>query len=61
MRHSTDRKAARPVRPAAVSKMLSRAWSLPPQRNFAAARYSIGLSGSSLVLSQTAGKETGHA
>ena len=38
MRHSTHRQAPRPVRPAAaaVSKMLSRAWSLPPQRNFVA-------------------------
>ena len=38
MRHSTYRQAPRPVRPAAaaVSKMLSRAWSLPPQRNFVA-------------------------
>ena len=38
MRQSTDRRAARPVRPAAAafSKMLSRAWSLPPQRTFVA-------------------------
>lgn len=38
MRHSTDRRATRPVGPAAaaLSKMLSRAWSLPPQRNFVA-------------------------
>jgi uncharacterized protein len=38
MRQSTDRPAPRPVRPgrAAVSKMLSRVWSLPPQRNFVA-------------------------
>ena len=38
MRQSTDRRAARPTRPAAaaVSKMLSRAWSLPPQRTFVA-------------------------
>ncbi|HJZ26987.1 MAG TPA: CocE/NonD family hydrolase [Streptosporangiaceae bacterium] len=38
MRQSTHRQAPRPVGPAAaaVSKMLSRAWSLPPQRNFVA-------------------------
>jgi uncharacterized protein len=38
MRQSTDRRTPRPVRPAAaaLSKMLSRAWSLPPQRNFVA-------------------------
>ena len=38
MRQSTDRRTPRPVAPAAaaVSKMLSRAWSLPPQRNFVA-------------------------
>jgi uncharacterized protein len=38
MRQSTDRRTPRPVGPAAaaVSKMLSRAWSLPPQRNFVA-------------------------
>jgi len=38
MRHSTDRRATRPVGPAAAarSKMLSRAWSLPQQRNFVA-------------------------
>jgi predicted acyl esterase len=34
----TDRQAPRPVRsgPATLSKILSRAWSLPPQRNFVA-------------------------
>jgi uncharacterized protein len=38
MRQSTDRRVARPTRPAAaaVSKMVSRAWSLPPQRTFVA-------------------------
>jgi hypothetical protein len=38
MRQSTDRRAARPTRPAAaaVSKMVSRAWSLPPRRTFVA-------------------------
>jgi uncharacterized protein len=38
MRQSTERRAPRPVKraPAAFSKMLSRAWSLPPQRNFVA-------------------------
>ena len=38
MRHSTERRAPRPVRPpaAALSKILSRSWSLPPQRNFVA-------------------------
>lgn len=38
MRQSTHRQAPRPVGrgAAAVSKMLSRAWSLPPQRNFVA-------------------------
>jgi uncharacterized protein len=38
MRQSTDRRAVRPVGPAAaaVSTMLTRAWSLPPRRNFVA-------------------------
>ena len=38
MRQSTHRQPPRPVGPAAAafSKMLSRAWSLPPQRNFVA-------------------------
>jgi putative CocE/NonD family hydrolase len=38
MRQSTHRPAPRPVGPAAAafSKMLSRTWSLPPQRNFVA-------------------------
>ena len=38
MRQSTDRRAVRPVgrAAAAVSTMLTRAWSLPPQRNFVA-------------------------
>jgi uncharacterized protein len=38
MRQSTDRRTPRPVGPAAaaLTKMLSRAWSLPPQRNFVA-------------------------
>jgi uncharacterized protein len=38
MRQSSERRAPRPVRPApaALSKMLSRSWSLPPQRNFVA-------------------------
>jgi uncharacterized protein len=38
MRQRTELRAPRPVRPApaALSKMLSRAWSLPPQRNFVA-------------------------
>jgi putative CocE/NonD family hydrolase len=38
MRQGTDRRTPRPVGPAAaaLSKMLSRAWSLPPQRNFVA-------------------------
>jgi predicted acyl esterase len=38
MRQSTDRRVVRPVgrAAAAVSKMLTRAWSLPPQRNFVA-------------------------
>jgi putative CocE/NonD family hydrolase len=38
MGQSTEHRAPRPVRPgpAAVSKMLARAWSLPPQRNFVA-------------------------
>jgi hypothetical protein len=62
MRQSTDRRAPRPVGPAAaaLSKMLSRAWSLPPQRNFV----EIGLSAanlSALVVSQTAGKAAAHA
>ena len=39
MRHSTEHRAPRPVRPAAaaLSRMLSRSWSLPPQRNFSPA------------------------
>ena len=43
MRQSTDRRTARPVRPAAaaVSKMISRAWSLPPQRTFVAVERNI--------------------
>jgi predicted acyl esterase len=43
MRQSTDRRAARPVRPAAaaVSKMMSRAWSLPPQRTFVAVERNV--------------------
>ncbi len=38
MRHSTEHRAPRPVRPpaAALSRVLSRSWSLPPQRNFVA-------------------------
>jgi hypothetical protein len=38
MRQRTEHRAPRPVRaaPAALSKMLSRAWSLPPRRNFIA-------------------------
>jgi putative CocE/NonD family hydrolase len=43
MRHSARRQAPRPLRPgpAAVSKMLSRAWSLPPQRNFVAVQRNV--------------------
>jgi uncharacterized protein len=43
MRQSTDRRAARPVRPAAaaVGKMMSRAWSLPPQRTFVAVERNV--------------------
>jgi uncharacterized protein len=43
MRHSTERRAPRPVRPAAaaLSKMLSRAWSLPAQRNFVAVERNV--------------------
>ena len=43
MRQSTEHRAPRPVRPgaAAVSKMLSRAWSLPPQRNFVAVERNV--------------------
>ena len=38
MRHSTEHRAPRPVRSAAaaLSRMLSRSWSLPPQRNYVA-------------------------
>jgi uncharacterized protein len=38
MRQSTERRAPRPVRPAAATlgKVLARAWSLPPRRNFVA-------------------------
>ena len=38
MRHSTEHRAPHPVRPpaAALSRVLSRSWSLPPQRNFVA-------------------------
>ena len=51
MRQSTELRAPRPVRPAAAAlgKMLSRAWSLPPQRNFIQ-------DPSALVLSQVTGK-----
>jgi uncharacterized protein len=43
MGQSTEQRAPRPVRPgaAAVSKMLSRAWSLPPQRNFVAVERNV--------------------
>jgi predicted acyl esterase len=43
MRQSTDRRTARPVRPAAaaVSKMICRAWSLPPRRTFVAVERDI--------------------
>jgi uncharacterized protein len=43
MRQSTEHRAPRPVRSAAaaVSKLLSRAWSLPPQRNFVAVERNI--------------------
>jgi len=43
MRGSTDRRAARPVRPAAaaVSKAISRAWSLPPPRTFVAVERNV--------------------
>jgi len=43
MRQSTDRRVARPVRPAAaaVSRMMSRAWSLPPQRTFVAVERNV--------------------
>ena len=43
MRQSTEHRTPRPVRPAAaaVSKLLSRAWSLPPQRNFVAVERNI--------------------
>jgi uncharacterized protein len=43
MRHRADRRATRPVGPgaAAFSKMLSRAWSLPPQRNFVAVERNV--------------------
>ena len=70
MRHSTHRQAPRPVRPAAaaVSKMLSRAWSLPPQRNFVAIERNVQVpmsdgaaNLSALVVSQTAGKAAAHA
>ncbi|HJY67728.1 MAG TPA: CocE/NonD family hydrolase [Streptosporangiaceae bacterium] len=45
MRQSTDRRTPRPVGPAAaaLSKMLSRAWSLPPQRNFVAIERNVQL------------------
>ncbi|HJY03974.1 MAG TPA: CocE/NonD family hydrolase [Streptosporangiaceae bacterium] len=43
MRQSTDRRTPRPVAPAAaaLTKMLSRAWSLPPQRNFVAVERNV--------------------
>jgi len=43
MRHSTEHRTPRPVRPAAaaLSRMLSRSWSLPPQRNFVAVERNI--------------------
>ena len=55
MRQSTDHRAARPVRPAAaaVSKMMSRAWSLSPAKDFVVAHDSIR-SPSALVVGQTA-------
>ena len=43
MRQSTERRAPRPLRPAAaaLSKMVSRSWSLPPQRNFVAVERNV--------------------
>jgi uncharacterized protein len=43
MRQRAERRAPRPVRPAAAafSKMLSRAWSLPPQRNLVAVERNV--------------------
>ena len=43
MRHSTERRAPRPLRSAAaaLSKMVSRSWSLPPQRNFVAVERNV--------------------
>jgi len=57
MRQSTDRRAARPVQPAAaaVSPTMSRAWSLPPAKDFEVTHYS-NRSPSALVVGQTAAK-----
>jgi len=43
MRQKTERRAPRPLRPAAaaLSKMVSRSWSLPPQRNFVAVERNV--------------------
>jgi hypothetical protein len=75
MRQSTDRQAPRPLRSraAALSKMVSRAWSLPrfarnpgngqvdaPAKGFVVTHYSVQ-SPSALVISQTTGKEAAHA
>ena len=62
MRQSTDRRVARPVRPAAaaVSKMVSRAWSLPPPRNFIAIERNLQVPTSDGTV-LTAGKAAAHA
>jgi putative CocE/NonD family hydrolase len=43
MRQNTERPAPRPLRPAAAAlgKMVSRSWSLPPQRNFVAVERNV--------------------
>jgi putative CocE/NonD family hydrolase len=43
MRQITERRTPRPLRPAAaaLSKMLSRSWSLPPQRNYVAVERNV--------------------
>jgi hypothetical protein len=55
MGQSTDRRAARPVRPAAaaVSTMMCRAWSVPPSEDFVAIHYNIR-SSSALMVGRTA-------
>jgi hypothetical protein len=58
----TDRQAPRPLgsRAAAISKMVSRAWSLPPPRNFIAIERNLQVPTSDGTV-LTAGKAAAHA